>query len=101
MANDENTRLALLEEKFRRLAEDVGMMKDDQSKANEWITAHKMEEITRHNNVINAISAVAGSVEEIKTKGKNRLAAGDRLALWVPSILALLGFLGFKLFGGS
>lgn len=91
MASDE-TRLALAEQTLLQLAEEVAMIKKDQDKTKEWINSHEKEEINRHNTVLNAIAAVGGAVEEIKAKGRNRLAAGDRLAVWIPAIITLIGF---------
>lgn len=93
MANDENTRLALLEEKFNRLAEDMGMITGRQDKFEQWKHEHELIEVDRHNRLMTAITALQTAVEEINKKGTSRLASFDRLVIVIPAIIALAGSL--------
>jgi hypothetical protein len=92
MASDE-VKIALIEKELLRLATEIGMIKVDQSKTNDWINDHKMEEINRHNMVMNAIQSVSNSIEENKRKGSGRLALFDRMLVSITALTGLVVFL--------
>lgn len=104
MASDE-TRFALIEKELIRLAEDIGMIKDNQSETRKWISDHKIEHLNSHNEVMTMMTAISVDVGIIKKertkeetnadiKSKKRNELFDRLLRIALAIVVLAGAFG-------
>lgn len=68
----ENERIAVLEERFLKLAEEVGVVKRQQGIFQEWIHEHEKRELTMHNELMGAITGVNATVDLIKADTERR-----------------------------
>jgi hypothetical protein len=102
MAIDE-TRLALLEQKFISLANRQDKSEKWQEDTDDWINEHKMEELTRHNTIMNAIGSVQKAIEVIQQKGPNRWATADRFIVVISTLITLctFGFIVYNQLNGT
>ena len=101
----ENERIAVLEERFIKLAEEVGIVKRRQDVFQEWIHDHEKRELTMHNEVMNTMTSIGANIELMKAdterrdKESNSVSAKrkdsfDRALRIALAIVVLAGFAG-------
>jgi len=65
-------RLAVLESKFQKLAEETGIVKVRQDEFRQWIHEHEKRELTLHNELMSAVNGIEVGVELIKADNQKR-----------------------------
>lgn len=99
-----NERIARLEEQFKKLAEEVGLVKIDQNEMRQWRFEHEKREVTMHAELMASVTSVGAGVELIKadiekrdadanSKSSKRKENFDRIVRIALAIVVLVGAL--------
>lgn len=85
-------RLAVIEERLLRLAEECGISRSRHDKTDEWKHEHEKAEITRHNDILTAIDSIKGLMEIGKEKGKLKLAWFEKSMVIIVFLFSVINF---------
>lgn len=67
MANANDTKIAVLEERIMQMAEQLGILKNKQDEFTAWVHEHEKKELSHHNEVMQATAVMTASLKGIET----------------------------------
>jgi hypothetical protein len=72
MAGDNDTKIALIEDRLMKMAEEMGLVKRKQDDIQTWIHEHEKKELNHHNEIMNAITGIGSTVDLIKVENEKQ-----------------------------